>query len=43
MYIFVSKELSENLFVERIWLWRESGYRGDYMRSKIKETIEFRM
>ena len=33
----------ENLVVGRIWLWRESKYRGDFMRRKIKEFMGFRM
>jgi hypothetical protein len=42
-FIFFSRSFFENLLVRRIWLWRESKYRGDYMWRKIKESIEFRM
>jgi hypothetical protein len=34
---------SENLAVRRIWLWRESEYRGDYVRRKMKWSKEFRI
>jgi hypothetical protein len=42
-FIFFGGAFFENLVVGRIWLWRESEYRGDYMRRKIKESIVFRM
>jgi hypothetical protein len=34
---------SENLAVERIWLWRESEYHYDYVRRKIKLFIGLRI
>jgi hypothetical protein len=42
-FSFFPSRFFENLVVGRIWLWRESEYRGDYMRSKIKESMEFRI
>jgi hypothetical protein len=34
---------SKNLAVGRIWLWRESEYRRDYVRRKINKSMGFRM
>jgi hypothetical protein len=42
-FSFFLRSFSENLAVGRIWMWRESEYRGEYVRRKIKESIRFRM
>jgi hypothetical protein len=35
-FSFFLTSFSENLTVERIWLWEESDNRGDYVRRKMK-------
>jgi hypothetical protein len=42
-FSFFLTSFSENLAVERIWLWRESEYYYDYVWRKIKLFIGLRI
>ena len=42
-FSFFLTSFSENLAVERIWLWEESEYCVDYVRRKMKWSKGFRI